>query len=252
MQNRLTFFALPLHLYEPEAILDGSNIHYGGWLRIDSGEIWPVFVTLGGMDKSNDNNPPQVPAADSTDHDYCELLRAIAGQEQSALESFYDMTVARAYGVALRITGRRDAAEEVIADVYWQVWQQAGRYDTQRGSVLGWLLTICRSRALDHLRRRDKAEFHPEPHTLDSELSVAGTSPEDLLSAVERESAVHAALQGLPAQQGQLIGLAFFKGMSHQEIATYTAIPLGTVKTHLRKVLTALQQLLNSQNQLSI
>ncbi|MBI3345056.1 MAG: sigma-70 family RNA polymerase sigma factor [Gammaproteobacteria bacterium] len=204
------------------------------------------------MDKSNDNNPPQVPTADSADQACCELLAAIARREQSALESLYDMTVARVYGVALRITGRRDAAEEVVADVYWQVWQQAGRYDAQRGSVLAWLLTICRSRALDHLRRRDKAEFHPEPQTLDSELSVAGTNPEDLLSAVERESVVHAALQGLSAQQRQLIALAFFKGMSHQEIATYTAIPLGTVKTHLRKALAALQQLLNSHNQLSL
>lgn len=214
-----------------------------------SGEVWPVFVTLGTMDKSNNDNPPQVPTADVAEQTCCALLAAIARQEQSALESFYDITVARAYGVALRITGRRDAAEEVVADVYWQVWQQAGRYDTQRGSVLGWLLTICRSRALDHLRRRDKAELHPEPHTLHPELSVAGTDPEGLLSAVECKSAVHAALQGLSAQQRQLIALAFFKGMSHQEITAYTDIPLGTVKTHLRKALTALQQLLNSQNQ---
>ena len=207
-----------------------------------------ALLYLGNM--SDQPYPPLTVLIPAEDPRCRELLAAIAKRDEGAMEPLYDVTIGRTYGVALRITGRRDAAEDVVAETYWQVWQQADRYDPQRGSALGWLLTICRSRALDHLRRRDKAELHPEPHTLHPELIAARDDPEDLLSAAQSESAVHTALQTLPAQQRQLIALAFFKGMSHQEIADYTAIPLGTVKTHLRKALTVLQQMLNPQNQL--
>ena len=181
-----------------------------------------------------------------------ELLAAIAKRDQGAMEVLYDITIGRAYGVALRITARRDAAEDVVAEVYWQVWQQADRYDPQRGSALGWLLTICRSRALDYLRRRDKAELHPEPHELRPELGIDNENPQDLLLAIERDNVLHSALTGLSSQQRQLIALAFFRGLSHQEIANFTGMPLGSVKTQIRKALGVLRNTLDSSSQLDL
>lgn len=221
-------------------------------LRIYINERLPVFAgfaILGGNERPT--SPMTVPI--TAEEPRCrELLAAIAKRDQGAMEALYDITIGRAYGVALRITRRRDAAEDVVAEVYWQVWQQAERYDSQRGSALGWLLTICRSRALDYLRRRDKAELYPEPHELQSEPDIGNENPQDLLVAVERDSLLHTALNGLSSQQRQLIALAFFRGLSHQEIADFTGMPLGSVKTHLRKALGTLRNTLGSSSQLDL
>ena len=213
-------------------------------------QLSPALVYSGEM-----NSPPPPPAtvAITAEELRCrELLAAIAERDQGAMEGLYDITIGRAYGMALRITRRSDAAEDVVAEVYWQIWQQADRYDPQRGSALGWLLTICRSRALDHLRRRDKAELHPAPHELRPELDIDSENPQDLLSAVERDSVLHTALTGLSSQQRQLIALAFFRGLSHQEIADYTGMPLGSVKTQIRKALGALRNTLDSSSQFDL
>jgi RNA polymerase sigma-70 factor (ECF subfamily) len=170
-----------------------------------------------------------------------EALAGIAGRRQEALAQFYDATMSRVYGLALRITSRSDAAEEVTADVYMQVWNQAERFDQMRGSVLAWLLTICRSRAIDHLRRADEAECWAEPP--EPEWS-AGQDPQDLLMAVESGREVNAALAALAPLQRQLVSLAFFRGLTHEEIAEHAGLPLGTVKTHIRKALTSLRETL--------
>jgi RNA polymerase sigma factor (sigma-70 family) len=170
-----------------------------------------------------------------------EALAGIAGRRQEALAQFYDATMSRVYGLALRITSRSDAAEEVTADVYMQVWNQAERFDQMRGSVLAWLLTICRSRAIDHLRRADEAECWAEPP--EPEWS-AGEDPQDLLMAVESGREVSAALAALAPLQRQLVSLAFFRGLTHEEIAEHAGLPLGTVKTHIRKALTSLRETL--------
>ncbi len=167
------------------------------------------------------------------------LLAHVASQDQSAFARLYDATAARVYGLALRITTRRDAAEEVTSDAYLQIWQQAARYDVTRGSPLAWMLTITRSRALDYLRRRDPAETHADPTLLQPESATADDTV-DLLTAVDRASAVHKAMAELPRTARQLLGLAFLRGLSHQEIATHTGMPLGTIKTILR---TAMQTL---------
>ena len=91
------------------------------------------------------------------------LLVAMAKRDEQALGVFYDTTVSRVFGLALRIMRQRDSAEEVVEEVYLQAWQQAACYDCRRGKPLTWLLTICRSRALDCLRRVDEAISHPEP-----------------------------------------------------------------------------------------
>lgn len=165
------------------------------------------------------------------------LLVAIARAEETALGALYDLTLSRVFGVALRIVGKSEAAEEVVADVFMQVWRNARDYDAVRSRPVTWLLMMTRSRALDHLRRRDEAESHPEPETLNLEAQSGDDDPMNILLAVERDTALHAALADLTATQRQLVSLAFFKGLSHQEIAAHTTIPLGTVKTHIRKAL---------------
>lgn len=172
-----------------------------------------------------------------------EQLAAMASGDATALGAVYDATVSQVYGVALRITRSAAVAEDVVAEVYLQAWQEAARYDPVRGTPNAWLLTICRSRALDALRRLDKAESHADPELLRPNEDTVD-DPLNLLLALDRNSEVHKALETLDAVQRQMIALAFFKGYTHAEIAQHVAMPLGTVKTHLRKALKHLEQVL--------
>lgn len=172
------------------------------------------------------------------------LLRRMVDRDEAALADFYDRTVAHVYGLALRITGRADAAEEVTGDVYLQAWREAARYQPEKARVLGWLMMICRSRALDHVRRRDRAESHAEPELLRE--SPADEDPAELLERSCAQGRVRAALAELNDIQRQLIALAFFRGLTHREIAEQTLLPLGTVKAHIRRGMLAMQTLLSA------
>jgi RNA polymerase sigma-70 factor (ECF subfamily) len=169
-------------------------------------------------------------------------IARIARGDEEALGRLYDDTLGRVHGLALRITRDRQAAEEVVEDVYWQVWRQALRFDASRGGAMAWLLTITRSRALDSLRRADEAEAHPEPETLIAAEASADGDPQDLLAATQRDSRLHAALASLDALPRQLLALAYFRGLTHEEIAAHAGLPLGTVKSHIRRALAALKQ----------
>ncbi len=172
-----------------------------------------------------------------------ELLQAVAKQDHAAFEAFYDATAERALTLILRITRKIEIAEEIVSDVYLQVWRQADRFDPARGNALAWLTVLCRSRALDSLRRDSAAPTSgaapiseiPEPEATDY--------PQDLLVAVEQETTVHAALEQLEPDQRQLLALAYFRGYSHSELAQFTGMPLGTVKTQLRRTLKKLKEL---------
>ena len=171
-------------------------------------------------------------------------IGAIARGDEKALGELYDATLGRVYGLALRITCNAHAAEEVAEDVYWQVWRQALRFDPARGNAMTWLLTIARSRALDSLRREDEADAHPQPETLIAFEAAQEGDPQNLLEATQRSHALHAALETLDVLPRQLLALAFFRGLTHEEIAEQTALPLGTVKSHIRRALTALRGVL--------
>jgi len=170
------------------------------------------------------------------------LMARITQRDQTALAELYDATVARIFAVAQRITRQTTAAEEVVADVFLQVWQRSERYDGERGRVITWLLTICRSRALDWLRRRDTAELHEDPESLRNEAKESDDEPFALLDALERGTDIHAALAKLNERERQLIGLAFFRGLTHQEVADHASLPLGTVKTIIRNALLTLRE----------
>ena len=162
-------------------------------------------------------------------------LSDIARGDEGALSAFYDATLGKCYALALRITRTRESAEEVVSDTFLQVWREAARYDPARGRPLAWLLSICRSRAIDHLRQRDPAEPHEDPAVLNSAQMISTEDPLSLALALEANSTVRAAIAQLPMVSQQLLALAFFRGMSHQEIAHHTGMPLGTIKTHLRR-----------------
>jgi RNA polymerase sigma-70 factor (ECF subfamily) len=175
------------------------------------------------------------------------LVEGIAAGEQRALERFYRLTIGRVFGLAWRIVGCRATAEEVAEDVYVQVWHSAAHYDAQRGTPLGWALTICRSRAIDTLRRADPAILDEDPtERLDAtRQQVPGL--QDLLQATQENTRLHAALSRLRPEQRQMLALSFFRGLSHQEIADHMLLPLGTVKSVIRRSLSALREELGTE-----
>jgi RNA polymerase sigma-70 factor (ECF subfamily) len=179
-------------------------------------------------------------------------IQRITRQDEAAFSALYEACVGRVYGLALRITRNAALAEEVAEDAFWQLWREAPRFDPARGTAMAWLLTITRSRALDALRACDRAELVEDAGELvDGQNAQNGyggheshASPVDLLSAIQADHSLHNALSKLDAQPRQLIALAFFKGLTHDEIAAHTGMPLGTVKSHIRRGLTALKTLL--------
>lgn len=181
-------------------------------------------------------------AASSEDDEGSQWMRQIAQQDQQALEAFYRATIGRVYGLALRITRNPATAEEVTQDVYVQLWHRAACFDAMRGTALSWTLTICRSRALDALRRTDHAIADPDPtERLDAQL-VTGVNPQDLLLATRENAALHAAMKALKPLQRQLLSLAFFGDLSHAELAKHVGLPLGTVKSNMRRTLAQLRE----------
>jgi RNA polymerase sigma-70 factor (ECF subfamily) len=172
------------------------------------------------------------------------LVTRIQCGDATALAALYDATASRLYALALRVVGDRSAAEEIVSDVYLQVWDQAGRYDPLRGRVLAWMMMMCRSRALDLLRRRDPAVLHPDPTLLCVESAPQDDDPLDILLALERDSAIAKALALLGVRERSLLSLAFFRGLTHQEIATQTGMPLGTIKTALRRAMQTMRPVL--------
>lgn len=146
------------------------------------------------------------------------------------------------YHLALKILNSRESAEEVVYDVFWQVWRDAERYDLQRGSVGAWLATVARSRAIDALRAR---RGNPATEEDLEERPVATNpldNPEEQTSLVQRAGLVRAALGSLPADQRAALELSFFHGLSHMEIAEQLQEPLGTVKTRIRTAMLKLHE----------
>ncbi len=170
------------------------------------------------------------------------LVQAIVNRDEAALGRLYDLTVERVYSLAHALTGNHADVEEVIADVYLRVWQRAGQYDPQRGPVIAWLLIHCRSLALDLLRRRRSRQSGEQRLASREVATEESVTAEQLLHLLQQGSAVHQALSQLPQIQCRMIALAFFKDMSHHEIAAAVELPLGTVKSHIRRGLQTLRR----------
>ncbi len=176
-------------------------------------------------------------------------VQRMARSDHDALAELYDRHSRLLYSLALRIVRVRADAEDVLQEVFAQVWRQAARYDTNRGTVIGWLVTLTRSRALDRLRRG-----RTRPQTTDDEQrarEVPDMSPGiDLaLVSAEQAAAVRAALDALPENQRVPLELAYYEGLSQSEIATQLDVPLGTIKTRMRQALLRLREAVAGQVQ---
>lgn len=171
-------------------------------------------------------------------------IARIVDHDERALLALYEATLSRVYGLVLRLVRHTQLAEEVAEDVYFQVWRQAPRFDPARGRPLTWLLGMARSRAIDAIRR--EARFQHEE--LDEEAAPvhapAAESGDELLAVAQGHAELHRALLLLKPQPRQLVALAFFNGLSHEEIASQTSLPLGTVKSQIRRALITLRETL--------
>lgn len=195
---------------------------------------------LGSADCQN-SNPYNVDEQSLQD-----FIARIIDQDQSALSALFKVMSARVYSIGLRITANDQLAEEVTEDTFFQIWRQAPRFDSTRGTAKAWILTIARSRALD-------ARRSIPPFVELTESDVGGIMDQeindelpDLLSVLEQNQLLHEALKSLEPLPRQLIAFAYFKGLSHEEIANKTALPLGTVKSHIRRTLIHLRKILTT------
>jgi RNA polymerase sigma-70 factor, ECF subfamily len=179
------------------------------------------------------------------------LMTAMAAADRSALGELYDRHAPRLLAICLRLLRDRSEAEDVLVEVFWEIWERAGRYEPRRASPLTYLATVARSRALDRLRRR-RHEARALAATQswaalaqDCSREVLGPLADTL--AQEQRRRVRLALDALAPTQRQVVELSFLDGLSHQEIAERLGAPLGSVKTWIRKGLLHLRDVLRLQ-----
>lgn len=179
------------------------------------------------------------------------LMEAIARGDVDSFESLYDRHGAVVFATCLRILRDRAEAEEVLEEVFWEIWARRDRYDRARSAPFSYLMTLARSRALDRLRFRKRREgVWLELHEADRNALATtrgdGSNPFENTSSLQRRIAIDRALEELPSSHRRAVEMNFFEGLSHREIADQLGDPLGTVKTHIRQGLLTLRKVLRS------
>jgi RNA polymerase sigma-70 factor, ECF subfamily len=174
-----------------------------------------------------------------------DLLHAVARRDERALGSLYDRYRVILFGLLTRILNSREEAEDVLQEVFVQVWRRASDFDEQRGRPFTWLVTLARSRAIDRLRLLAARQRAVDSATRNS-TDEASDAVADTLHA-ERREIVARALAELPEDQKRTLVLAYFEGLTQAEIATRLSTPLGTVKTRMRSGMIKLRELLGQQ-----
>lgn len=164
-----------------------------------------------------------------------DLVAAMAAGSAAAARDLFSRLGPIVYGLALRIERNAQDAEEVLIDTFHQAWMQADDYQTGRGTVLGWLLNIARSRAIDRLRaRRRSAQVTERLQEEPPSFPLESRDPEQEAIRSEKRERVRRALAELPQDQRWALELAYFLGLSQSQIAERLGLPLGTIKTRLR------------------
>lgn len=164
------------------------------------------------------------------------MLQRVEQHDQKAMAQIFDRYSGMVYSIALRVLSDSAQAEDVMQDVFFQVWQNPRAYAWERGSLGAWLAVVVRNRSIDVIRRRMPSE------PLEEVTLAAGT---DIASEVERQAImtrVRGILKDMPRDQRESLELAFFKGLTHAEIAKQKGEPLGTVKTRIRSALISLRK----------
>ena len=170
------------------------------------------------------------------------LVRRLLQRDVNAFEELYDRHSRIVYGLVLRILQQASTAEEVVQDVFLQLWRNAAQYDTSRGPFLPWLLTLSRNRALDHLRLKSERQRRREDQTEEPPRVIAAPDFESRLDEKRRALRVRELIGALQPQQRRAIELAYFEGLTHSEIAAKLQEPLGTVKSWIRNGLLKLKE----------
>lgn len=164
------------------------------------------------------------------------LMSLIANQDEASLSTVFERYKRYLIGVAYNVLGSREMAEDVVLDVFVRVWEKANTFDSSKGTLRGWLTRLTRNRAIDILRQSgqkmiDRSVEWTEVH---DNIVSSGENPEKLTELAMMAKKVRDAMKELPEEQRELIGLAYFKGLSNSKIAAATGLPLGTVKTRIR------------------
>jgi len=173
-----------------------------------------------------------------------ELMRRVAGGDREAFAALYDRLAPRVFGLALHLLRNRGDAEDVLQETFLRVWGRAATFDPRKCPPEGWVLMIARCRAVDRLRRR-------QPTADDPAEPAAEEPPGRELERAEVAGRVAAALAGLPAEQAEAIRLAFFGGLTHEQVARALAVPLGTVKTRIRLGMIRLRDRLGARREVA-
>lgn len=179
------------------------------------------------------------------------LIAAISAGDTQALEALYDRYSAIVYRLALRILKNQEQAEDVVQEVFWRVWRRSSSFERERGRVAQWLFGVAHNLCIDGLRRqrsRPVSVYEDVEHPLIQQLPDEQVNVADAAWSTEQRRLIVQALTQLPQAQRQAIELAYFGGLSHQEIATRLDRPLGTIKTRVRLGLQKLKSLLMSND----
>ena len=195
---------------------------------------------------SMSNTEPSTPTGDDQGREQARLVAAMARGEKSALSALYDSLSRPLYSLAYRVVNDGAEAQDIIQEVFLQLWQKAGTYDSSRGSVFGWAATLTRNRSIDRVRMRKRraellAESAPDlqPASPSGDLDSSAS-----LWVQEKATAVRSALGQLAPEQQKAIELAFFSGLTQLEIAAKLNEPLGTIKARIRRGLLKLKETL--------
>ncbi|MFK7862579.1 MAG: RNA polymerase sigma factor [Granulosicoccus sp.] len=175
-------------------------------------------------------------------HHLLDLLRQVVKKEASAFSEFYELTISCLYSTAFKVLKNHHDTEEAVCDSYLKIWNVASCYSVEQGSVLGWSIIIARSRALDRYRQRVRSQrlcsnFYS---TLNAEFESYESVECDSMN-MQSAQQLKLALNTLPSLHRELIKLSFYEGFSHSEIAMRLDLPLGTVKSHIRRSLKKLR-----------
>jgi RNA polymerase sigma-70 factor (ECF subfamily) len=168
------------------------------------------------------------------------LLARIGQKDEDALSALYDRYSGLVFSEAKRILHDTGAAEEILQDLFYQVWRTAERFDPARGSLAGWLVVAARNRAISKLRRKSGKTEEVDEKGVSLKVDVESRAAQSLLL-----DKVRTVMGNLPENQREALECAYFEGMSHTEIAEKTGQPLGTVKTRIRSAMEALKKVLS-------